>query len=394
MVAAIVAARAGAKVTLYEAQEALGKKLLATGNGRCNIAHRTVAPSRFVTDNSAFVESLFVRIDSASIEAFFASIGLLWVWHEEGKAFPITYEAKSVVKALSLALQEVGVTVQLGQAVQTIVDTPKGYSVRTVDGSSATYTRVLIATGLDAAPQLGATQEALAWAKALGHSVVPTYPILVPLECAHTATMQGVRMRMEATLFIDNQKITSYIDDVLFTAYGLSGLAILDLSRYASAALAQSKRVKVTLDLLPSWSKNGLTQHFESAQKEFPKRDWLAVLSLLLPQKVAKELLKTLSIDGALPCGKEDARTLKRLVEGIKGWKFEITATHGAKHAEAMAGGIDTASIEVASMESRLKKGLFFAGEALDVAGDRGGFNLAFAWASGMVAGQALALKD
>lgn len=392
MMAALVAARAGAKVTLYEHNTTVGKKILASGNGRCNITNTRITQEQYHGTNPSFVAYPLSQLSYGRFETFCASLGLLLTCQDDGRCYPFSQEAKTVLWAFQRALEPSGVKV-LTQTKVTAITHKKGFfTVHTDQGNQGGYTHVLIATGSCAAPQMGATPDGYTFAKALGHTIIPTYPALVQLHLKEStpAKMAGVRMMANVTLRINNQPTMSVTGDILFTAYGISGLAILDISTVASLALSRHQRVTIALELLPQWDTLSLTSIVETLFAQAPQLTLHEALSTLLPLKIIPPLLASVTIFPDTPVTKMDTKLVQKMIYGIKNWSFEVSDTHGFKHAEASGGGVSTAEVNPKTMESRMIKGLYFAGEVLDIVGQRGGYNFHFAWASGMIAGESM----
>ncbi len=396
MMAALVAARAGAKVTLYEHNTTVGKKILASGNGRCNITNTHITQEHYHGVDPAFVAYPLTHLSYARFETFCASLGLLLECKADGRCYPFSQEAKTVLLAFQRALEPSGVTVMTQINVTAITHKKGIFTVHTDHEKQGGFTHVLIATGSQAAPQMGATGDGYAFAKGLGHTIHPPYPALVQLHLKEStpAKMAGVRMMANVTLRVKEQALTTIMGDVLFTAYGISGLAILDISTTASLALSRQQRVSITLELLPQWDTTKLLSVLETFFAHAPQLTLEEALSTLLPLKIIPHLLKTITILPATPVRKLDPKMVKRVVEGIKNWCFEVSDTHGFKHAEASGGGVSTAEVNPKTMESLRLKGLYFAGEVLDIVGQRGGYNFHFAWASGMIAGESMARSN
>ncbi|MCD6172942.1 MAG: aminoacetone oxidase family FAD-binding enzyme, partial [Sulfurimonas sp.] len=237
------------------------------------------------------------------------------------------------------------------------------------------------ATGSEAASHLGGNKDGQEFASLFGHNIIPTYPSLVQLQLANSphAKMSGAKVDGEVTLLINNKPTSTCQGDILFTNYGVSGFAVLDISGLASESLMNYQAVDIILNLLPKFTAQKLSAHIlKMAQNKIIILD---TLHGLLPIKIVKVILDTLNI----PHTKNDINTKesKRIANQILNWKFEVNETHGFRHAEVAGGGVDTTEINPKTMESLKQKNLYFCGEVLDVVGRRGGFNFAWAWASG-----------
>ena len=203
--------------------------------------------------------------------------------------------------------------------------------------------------------------------------------------------MAGVRTSAEVTLYLNGRPEEKVLGDILFTNYGISGLAILDISQKAASALMAYQQVTVGINLLPRFNRQALGSVLEKLNSAVPNHTMETVLSGIIPTKVVPHLLQSARIDAAIPASELTTKEVKRLAHLMQDWRFEIADTHGFKHAEVSGGGVSTAQIDNKTMESKLVSGLYFAGEVIDIVGRRGGYNFNFAWASGMIAGEELA---
>lgn len=389
LMAALFAARSGASVTLYEHNASVGKKILASGNGRCNIINTAATYADYAGNDPQFVTYALKQMNFHYFQSFCHSLGLLLDIKEDGRCYPLSNEAKSVLIALKSAVTEAGVHILTECAVTAISKDTNGFII-TSDKGKQCYERVLIATGSEAAPQLGATADGYAFARSFGHDIIPTYPSLVQLHLSskHPPKMAGVKTVAEVTLVISGKKETTATGDILFTSYGISGLAILDISQRASYALLNKQRVSLSLNLLPRYDRQSLASTIEKLFASVPTQTVQNALCGLLPAKIVTYLLDDAGIALSARVSTLNPKEVKKLTHLIGEWKFEVSDTHGFKHAEVSGGGVSTAQVNNKTMESKLVEGLYFAGEVLDIVGRRGGYNFNFAWASGMIAGK------
>ena len=392
LMAALTAAKAGADVTVYEHNSSVGKKILASGNGRCNIVNTTAYINDYFGTDPGFAAYALESMPFKSFEKLCHSIGLLLDSKDDGRCYPLSNEAKSVVIAFTEAVKEAGVTLYTEENVTKISKDDEQFVVET-EQAEKKYGKLLIATGSEAAPQLGATGDGYDFAKAFGHTVEPLYPSLVQLhidsEIHHK--MAGVKTVAEVTLFLNGKPQEKVTGDILFTRYGISGLAILDISQKASSALTAFQHVTVGLNLLPRFNRQALSAQLEKLLNAVPKHSLESALSGMISTKIVPHLLKSAKIEPIKLASSLNTKEIKKLAHQIQDWRFEITDTHGFKHAEVSGGGVSTAYINDETMESKLVEGLYFAGEVIDIVGRRGGYNFNFAWASGMLAGKAMA---
>lgn len=392
LMAALFAARSGADVTIYEHNSGVGKKILASGNGRCNIINTTSSANDYAGNDPHFVTYALKQLNFAYFEKFCNSIGLILDIKDDGRCYPLSNEAKSVLIAFKSAVSESGVTILTNSKVTAITKNDSYFNVQTEQGKQR-YNKVLISTGSEAAPQLGASADGYTFAKQFGHEILPTYPSLVQLHLnsKNHPKMAGVKTTAEVTLIIDGKSKEKIQGDILFAAYGISGLAILDISQKASHALLNKQRVSIVLNLLPRYDRASLVNVIEKLFASVPKHDVHTALCGLIPAKIATYLLEDAAIALSATVSSLNPKEVKKLTHLIGEWKFEVSDTHGFKHAEVSGGGVSTAQVNNKTMESKLVEGLYFAGEVLDIVGRRGGYNFNFAWASGMIAGKEMA---
>jgi len=385
--AAITVARSGWKVTLLEQNSKIGKKILVSGNGKCNIDNRYIDNKRFHSQDPKFIEEVLNGYDYKSVESFFTSIGLELIEGKEGKMFPMSLQSSSVVELLEYEAKRVGVQIICDCAVASISKEDDMFIVGTVQGIK-TCEKLLLASGSPAAPQLGGSNSGYAFATKMGHTLIPRHPSLVQLCSEETWVKEcaGVKVAGSAQLYANGEYITEKKGDLLFTNYGISGLAILDLSREVSIHLANYDYCELNLDLIPELSKEKLTNLLLKRIQEDSDKP----LSLWLQGVINKKLIPVILKQSKCKANIEkelNRKEINKIVHTIKNLKLSINDTKGFKGAEVATGGINTTEVNPKTMESKLIPNLFFAGEILDVDGDRGGFNFHFAWVTGMKIG-------
>ncbi len=387
LVASIVASRRGKSVTILEQQTKVGRKILASGNGKCNITNRTISPTRYHSHNPTFISEVLKEYPYAIVEKFFTSIGLPLVETQEGKVFPLSMQASSVVELLLYEAQSLGVEIICDTKVTDICQTSRHFQLETTQGDYRA-SKILLATGSVAAPQLGGSNDGYALATKLGHSLIKRHPSLVQL-CSQEPWVKqcaGVKITGVATLYANGVYITQKQGDLLFTPYGISGLAILDLSREVSSRLAQYDYCELSLDLMPTYTKEQLTTLLLSQIHPTSHKP----LTLWLQGFLNKKLIHTILSHAKTKVtteGELNRKAINQLVHTIKNLKLSLSDTKGFRGAEVATGGIDTTEVTPQTMESKLIPNLFFSGEILDVDGDRGGFNFHFAWVCGLRVG-------
>ena len=401
LVTAIVAARRGKKVLILEKNNKVGKKLLATGNGKCNITNQKPTPNRFYSQNPSFIEQSLGGYNYQSIKQFFKSIGLELIEAKEGKAFPMSLQASSVVELLVCECEQLGVTILCETEVKSVSKKNNSYEIKHTTGK-VTASSLVIATGHLSAPQLGGVDDGVNFAKSLGHKFIKPFPTLVqltsPQKESYLKQMAGVKVESRVTLQHKNKSIQKQ-GDVLFTTYGISGLAILDISRFVIEELLDKKSIMLTIDLIPKMSKEQLLSLMKKSlvkKSKKPLEVWMQgfinkklIQPILEPLKLQNQTVGSIS-PSEMPLGTSNIHQLESIVENIKSFKFKVNGSQGYKGAEVATGGVDTKEVDPLTMESKKHKGLYFTGEVLDVDGDRGGFNLHFTWVCGLRAGEHL----
>ncbi len=388
LIASIVAARAGQNVTVLEQNAKIGKKILVSGNGKCNITNRYITTNRFHGHNPDFIEKSLENHGFQVVETFFTSIGLALVEGKEGKIFPLSLQASTVVELLEYEAKRAGVQILCDSAVTSLTKNTDTFTVETEQGSHTCH-KLLLASGSPAAPQLGGSNSGYAFATKMGHTLIPRQPSLVQL-CSEESWVKGcrgVKISGLAKLYANGEYITEKKGDLLFTDYGISGLAILDLSREASIRLANFDYCELRLDLMPALSKEKLSNLLLNRINSGSEKPIALWLQGILHKKLIPVILEQ-SKCKAREENKLDRKEINKLVHSIKNLKLSISDTKGFEGAEVSTGGINTEEVNPLTMESDLVPNLYFAGEILDVDGDRGGFNFHFAWVSGMRAGK------
>ena len=380
---AIFCARDGHAVTLFEQNAKVAKKILVSGNGRCNITNTNVSTQDYFGENPSFAEPALKAFDFHAFTKFTNSMGLLLDVKADGKVYPLSNEAKSVAKIYEEYAKNLGVVFHYNAKINSVKE------------FLSKYDAVVVASGSRAASHLGGNSDGEDFAKEFGHNIILAYPSLVQLEIESKIVhkMAGTKVDGEVTLFINHQKEFTTKGDILFTNYGISGFAVLDISQAASKALLEFNHVAVTLNLLPALTQQQIASHIATTAKDLPHFTLLDILAGLLPIKIATNILDFLALPHASKAAEINTKTAKKIANTISNWKFEIEDTHGFRHAEVSGGGIDTNEINPKTMESHKQKNLYFIGEVLDIVGRRGGYNFTFAWASAYVCAKSINLK-
>jgi predicted Rossmann fold flavoprotein len=395
MVAAIAAGRAGAAVTVLEKGDRVGRKLLATGNGRCNLTNVDLRLSHFHCNQPEFVRGALSRFGAFQAISFFAKLGVLAIVEEKGRVFPRSGQASAVLDALRWEMEDLGVEVRCGSIVKEVLRSENRFSVRTSAGQQmVSADAIVLATGGRAAPSLGADDSGMLVALSLGHSLVQTFPVISSLRLASPwlKHLQGTRFLTAATIRVDGEIATASFGEALFLEQGASGPAVMDVCRIATQGVRAGKTVELCLDLVPEAGVGQVRQELERRLVMRPDRPIAAMLVGYLNKRLVVPLLRAADLPDLDQPGRNlTGDQLARLALVLKDWRFPVTGSGPWSAAQATAGGIDTVDVHPDTLESRLVPGLHFAGEVLDVDGDCGGYNLQWAWASGFVAGDAAA---
>lgn len=391
LVCAIEAARKAHQVTVFEKNSKVGRKILATGNGRCNISNENITLSRYHGEAPHAAKEALRRFDTSMGKAYFRALGLEMREGEEGRLYPMSHQASSVVDMLLHEARSLGVHFVLECEVLQIEKKGTEFVVHTKEQKHS-FDACVIATGSVAMPTLGSSGSGYGFAKALGHNVIEPYPSLVQFISnePHLKEASGVKMDAGVELYIDNQKRQSVQGDLLFTAYGLSGSAILDVSRAASKAFVEGERVHVVLDLLPTLSREALTSLLQKRMSIAKEKSLSLWLEGIIPKKLAHFIIQNTKLGHIKEASMLGAKEIKKIVFALKALRVDICATKGFESAEVCAGGVDVRELDAKNLMSQKMKNLYFCGEVLDIDGDCGGFNLHFAWASGYLVGQSL----
>jgi len=368
-IAAITAASNGNAVTIFEKNNKLGKKILATGNGRCNITNQDIQLKHFHSQNMIFVQKVLDKFTLTDTLEFFKSIGLLTTCAEKAnRLYPMSLQASSVVELLEAKARQLKVQIKLSSHITTI-EYDNMFTLTINNSLAMDFDKIIVATGALAQSKLGGCKDGLDFARQFKHNIIPTTPTLVQLlsDFNYLQQLSGVKINATASLFINKEKIAQSTGDILFTKYGLSGSTILEISREVAIALNKNSSVELKIDLLPQFTKSELKIFLDNGIT--PKG--------MLNQKLANFLINT-------------TKNNNDLINNIKSLKLNIIGTKGFEFSEVCAGGIDTLEIDSNSMQSTKQKNIYFCGEVLDVDGDCGGFNLQWAWSSGYLAGKSV----
>ena len=396
LLAGIAAAQNGAQVTIFEKMRLPGKKIMITGKGRCNITNACEIPEfiKNIPGNGRFLNSALHRFTNDDIVLLLESHGLQTKVERGGRIFPVSDKAKDVVDTLVKIFTEAGGKLQLDtKVIEILAKDGQVTGVKTISGVYPADA-VILAAGGASYPGTGSDGGGAKLAAKLGHKIVPLRPSLVPLESdyAYVDDLQGLSLRnVQGTLTADGEKIGSEFGEMLFTHFGVSGPIILSLSNLAAKALDEGKEVELHIDLKPALSEEKLDARIQRDFTQYSKKQLANGMKDLLPQRLIPVVCDMAYLDEDKFINQISREERHRLLAALKNFSVPITSTRPLAEAIVTAGGVSVKEINPKTMESKLIRGLHFAGEVMDVDGYTGGYNLQAAFSSGHAAGMAAA---
>ena len=400
MMAAIEAARAGAIVTLIEKNPQLGKKLATTGNGRCNYTNLDMEDQiggKFRGFHPEFAAPALDVLPPEAVLDWFRAIGVEPRFRGS-YVYPNSDQASAVVDALREELHRLSVKVHYNAEVKSVqrIDADEGYFMIQCTDAVVKADRVILAAGSKAAPKTGSNGDGYFIARKQGHTIVPYVPALCGIRCAGDAfrALAGIRTEAALELVIDGHSVDREAGELQLVDYGISGIPVFQLSRYAAYALQEGKKAAVYINFLPGFTDEAedprecALRLYRQRQQRLAGRKMESFFTGLLHQKLGQLLLRMASVRPELPVAELSEKQLRSLASLSVRFKAECAEMNGFLQAQVVAGGVDTTEVDPGTMASRLVPGLYFAGEVLDIDGICGGYNLQWAWASGFVAGR------
>ena len=386
MLAALTAAENGHHVLLLERQSRVGRKLLATGNGRCNLSNHHVSPAHY-HGGAGFCDFALSQFDVGETLQYFASLGLLTVSEDSGRIYPMSNMAGSVLDVLRYALERPEIDLQTGQTVTAVRKMPEGFSVKTETDTFSARCLILAAGGA-AGSKVGGGMDGYRLAKSLGHHRTALYPSLVQLKTDPTypRALKGVKAQCGISICRGSQVLARNSGEVLFTEYGVSGPAIFDLSRSVSAG---GSDLTCLLNFFPDWEEAEVLHWLSQRQAAMAGHEASTLLTGSCHTRLGQMICKSAGFTNQRAAGltRDD---LRRIARQATHFALPITGTCGFDQAQVTAGGLDTTEFDPRTLQSRLVPGLYACGELLDIDGDCGGYNLQWAWSSGRLAGKLL----
>ena len=387
MMAAITATRANKKVCILEKLDKAGKKLLATGNGKCNFTNDDMRTDCFGGD-SAFVSQVLEQFSLQDCLDFFYSIGI-YPKNKNGYYYPNSEQASSVVTAFVEELERQKVHISYETLIQDIVSMQNEVVVDTNKGRFSGK-KLIIATGLLAAPKLGSDGSLFDIVKSLGHRFSPILPALCGYYCKgiNFKKVAGVRATGKVTAYVAGKKMSEDIGEIQFTDYGLSGIPVFQISRFLSKGLYNKQETKIVINLFPELDKAQLLE--ELNHRKCIKKEQIAysLLNGMINQKLIDIILEKSGVDREIIIASLTEDTLSRIADALQNISVSVNKYRDYEFAQVCTGGIPVSDINWSTLESKLAPNVHFAGEILDVDGVCGGYNLHFAWATGYIAGK------
>lgn len=405
MMAAISAAENGAKVILVEKNKTLGRKLLVTGNGRCNVTNNRDKEEiiAHIPGNGRFLYSAFAQYDNYDIMDFFRSNGVALKEEDHGRMFPTTDKSRTILETLIKIMDRLHIQVYTDAPVETVLyEDNKVTGVLLKDGRTLTAPSVVLSVGGKAMPRTGSTGDGYKWAKKAGHTIKELYPTESPVTSAEPfiqdRTLQGLSLR-DINLSVLNKKgkiVISHQMDMIFTHFGVSGPAVLRCSMFVHQTLKRDKtdNVTMTIDSLPQTTAHELNQQLQKLVKSDGDKAVKNALKGFVPERFLLFGLARLNIEENTPLKQLTAQQLELFGEFLKDFRFQANGSLPIEKAFVTGGGVNTKEVNPKTMESKLTKGLYFSGEFLDYNGYTGGYNITGAFITGRIAGKHAALPQ
>lgn len=389
LIAGITAAGQDTEVVILEHMDRVGRKILSTGNGRCNMTNLKMRQECYHCSQKQFPMRVIDKFSVWDTLTFFDEIGII-TKSKGGYIYPNSEQASAVLDSLRLEAEHRGVRLvcncQVGNAKKIA---KKKFVIETNYGSFQADSLIL-ATGSQAAKATGSDGSGYLLAQGFGHSVLKPLPALVQLRCEgrHYKQLAGIRSEVTLKMQVDGKTVASEAGELQLTDYGISGIPVFQISRYASIALDDGKKVKVLIDYLPSKTMEESRRFIKARARQLPYRRCGDLLTGVLNKKLALVLLKLAGISAELPVSQVQPDQWEELSKQIKQFSATVTATNSFDQAQVCCGGVDTREVRPETLESRIVPGLYLVGELLDVDGICGGYNLQWAWSTGTIAGR------
>ena len=387
LMAAITAKKSGKEVIILERKDRILKKVLITGNGRCNITNVNANISNYFGKNISSVENILNRFTPQDTMDFFNELGIICNEENRGKVYPLSGQASSVVDALRFEAERLGIKIETEFYVRKIEKEGFKFKIYSEDRKKIEADRVILAAGGQSYPELGSNGSGFELAKELGHSVTKLSPSIVQLksEKHQVKGLQGIKTDVAVTAYGDNKKICTYDGELLFTDYGISGNVVFNIS----FVMPLYKNVEFEIDFMEKFDYNELYEILKERKKMMSHLTMENYFNGMINKKLGQFLSKVSGIEKlSKPVKDLNDSDIRKLCTVLKKYRVKILETTGFKNAQVTAGGVSLDEVNTETLESKIVKGLYFSGEVLDVYGECGGFNLQWAWASGYIAGK------
>ena len=387
MMAALTAAEdKNNRVVLFERQQRPARKLLATGNGRCNLTNTLAASENYHSEQEGFADAVLQSFTPADTLDFFHGLGLLTVEEYGGRVYPLSNSANSVADVLRFALEKAGVEMRTSCPVRELKRNGKGYTVVT-DGDALSADFVIVACGGAAGAKLGGVSDGYELLKDLGHKRTRLYPALVQLitEAEYPRALKGVRADAAVKLLGGEKVLTESVGELQFTDNGVSGPAAFDISRTAAQI---GEGAVISVDFMREYSPEQVREMINSRCLALPELETAQLFTGLLHNRLGRMLVKYAALPASAPLKELTEKQKETAAKVCKQFRLKLSGTEGFDSAQVTAGGVKTSGFDPVTLQSWFNPGLFACGEVLDVDGDCGGYNLQWAWASGRTAGR------
>ena len=387
LMAAITAKKSGKEVIILERKDRILKKVLITGNGRCNITNVNANISNYFGKNISSVENILNRFTPQDTMDFFNELGIVCNEENRGKVYPLSGQASSVVDALRFEAEKLGIKIETEFYVRKIEKDGFKFRIYSEDRKKIEAGRVIIAAGGQSYPELGSNGSGFELAKELGHSVTKLSPSIVQLKTEKNQVkgLQGIKTDVAVTAYGDNKKICTYDGELLFTDYGISGNVVFNIS----FVMPLYKNVEFEIDFMEKFDYNESYEILKERKKIMSHLTMENYFNGMINKKLGQFLSKVSGIEKlSKPVKDLNDSDIRKLCTVLKKYRVKILETTGFKNAQVTAGGVSLDEVNTETLESKIVKGLYFSGEVLDVYGECGGFNLQWAWASGHIAGE------
>lgn len=390
LVAAISAARNNADVTIYEKMDKVGKKILTTGNGRCNLSNINTQITHYHGKKPDFINEAFEFFGVQKTLSFFEDIGIYPYIDDEGKVYPYSLQASSVLDTLRYEVKRLGIKELTNCKIADLIKNKETFIIIDEEDNKYNADSVIVCSGGKASSQLGSDGSGYKLLQKFGHKLVKPFPALVQLKLnsKYLKRLKGVKFQGKIQSLANNEIIREDSGEILFTEYGVSGPPVLQISRMTLDELNKNQKILVKIDMFPEFNKKQLYDLLDNRFNKMKYKNIEESFYGLINKRLISTILKESEIDdNNIKCTKLNKREIYKIIDVLKSWTFEVTGYNTWQQAQVTAGGIETKDFNNKTLESKKIKNLYVAGEILDIDGDCGGFNLQWAWSSGFAAG-------